>query len=82
MDRVDNGFPPGGDLVGAWSKNGTELVVNLGAVGNIAPGDMVNVAIPAQFGGTLDGARFAMFGVPNLEQELPGFPGSPRKTSF
>lgn len=57
----------GGDVIGVFIKNGTELVVNLGSTAGSV--DLTSV-LPAAFGGSLEGAEFNALGVGDPNREV------------
>lgn len=62
---VSGGNARSGDLVAVWVKNNFELIVNLGPVEELGLGTVHSFTVPAQFGGSLTGAKFTALAVPN-----------------
>lgn len=64
-----------GDLVVAFVKNGFELILNLGTTPN-SPGaigiDVPGLVLPAQYGGSLEGATWTAFSVRAPEAQFSG----------
>ncbi len=61
-----------GDLVGVWVKNGFEVIENLGAIESIGLGTVKSFEVPAEFDGTLSGAKFTALAVPNPDAVFSG----------
>jgi len=61
-----------GDLVAVWVKNGFELILNLGAVEQIGLGTVTSFEVPAEFDGSLVGAKFTALAVPNPDAVFSG----------
>jgi hypothetical protein len=61
-----------GDLIAVWVKNGFELILNLGAVDQIGLGTVATFEVPAEFDGSLAGAKFTALAVPNPDAVFAG----------
>ena len=61
-----------GDLIAVWVKNGFELIVNVGAVDQVGLGTVTSFAVPAEFDGSLAGAKFTALAVPNADAIFSG----------
>ncbi|MCX5737535.1 MAG: hypothetical protein NTZ61_03385 [Proteobacteria bacterium] len=61
-----------GDLIAVWVKNGFELIVNLGAVEQVGLGTVTSFEVPAEFDGSLAGAKFTALAVPNSDAVFSG----------
>jgi hypothetical protein len=61
-----------GDLVAVYVKNGFELILNLGPVEDVGPGEVVSFEVPGEFDGTLEGAKFTALTVPNPNAVFSG----------
>jgi hypothetical protein len=64
-----------GNLVVAFVKNGFELILNLGATPVGPTGVNINattLALPSQFGGSLDGAKWTALSVRNPDAQFTG----------
>jgi hypothetical protein len=54
-----------GDLIAVWVKNGFEVILNLGRVDGLGQGQVTSFEVPAEFDGSLVGAKFTALAVPN-----------------
>lgn len=79
---VSGGPARSGDLVGVWSKNGFELIVNLGPVDQITLGPLASIDVPTEFEGSLIGARFTAFAVPEPDRLATNVPLDPKPAQF
>ena len=64
-----------GDLVVTFVKNGFELILNLGQTPDVASVvgiDATTLVVPAQFGGSLDGAKWTALSVRDPEAQFSG----------
>ena len=64
-----------GNLVVSFVKNGFELILNLGATTDrrgVTPIDATSLALPSQFGGSLEGAKWTALSVRNPDAQFGG----------
>jgi hypothetical protein len=64
-----------GNLVVSFVKNGFELILNLGATANVPAVtaiDAISLALPSQFGGSLEGAKWTALSVRNPDAQFGG----------